>query len=77
MLLEEAGDTRFDLQPRNIDIEVHPVDAFDFKSDMLFEDGVERMLYNHSWLRSSRYLYYEEKEHSMFQLCRGFRLSHC
>ena len=38
MEAEEGGDTTVGLQPRLVDVEVHPVDAFDFQSHMFAED---------------------------------------
>jgi hypothetical protein len=35
---EERRDTTVGLEPGLIDIEVHPVDAFDLESDMILED---------------------------------------
>jgi hypothetical protein len=35
---EERGDAAVGLQPGLVDVEVHPVDAFDFQSHMLLED---------------------------------------
>jgi hypothetical protein len=35
---EERGDATIGLQPGLVDIEVHPVNAFDFQSHVVFED---------------------------------------
>ena len=42
------------LQPGLIDVEVHPVDAFDFESHVEIEDFGDGTWYAHAWLRSSR-----------------------
>jgi hypothetical protein len=39
---EERGDATVVLQPGLIDVEVHPVDAFDFQSHVLLEDFGDR-----------------------------------
>jgi len=37
MEAEEADNSLLPLQPRNIDIQIHAVDAFDFQGDVLGE----------------------------------------
>src|ERR1700733_10899172 len=44
MVAKEAHDTLFPLQPRNINIQVHPVDSFHFQGDVL-----RQHLGNTSW----------------------------
>jgi hypothetical protein len=35
---EEGGDTTFALKPRHVDVQVHPIDAFEFEDHMFADD---------------------------------------
>ena len=43
---EEGGDAPFALKPRHVDIQVHPIDTFEFEDHMFADDtGLFNALY--------------------------------
>jgi len=54
MKAEEASGLLLRLEFRLIDIEVHPIDAFDFQGDVIVDDVGNAAGYTHDWLRSTK-----------------------